>query len=149
MDLIEKIKIKDSHARAVVGIGHPIKNINDVIMYAEPACLKPCVELFKKNIVTTMNDTQGVLEDSKTENGICFIACYYGALSQENKEIFDELIKEGISRRYDDRGCDSISISVPCSSEETVGEVSNKLLAIVSRLKMQDYTLLVRSLKKI
>ena len=138
MDLIGKIKIKDSHARQISGIAHQIKSIEDVIFYAEPACIKACIELFNKNILTTMNDTDGVIEDGENLNEKCFITCDYTSLSQENKEIFEELIKSGVSRRFIDRGIDSISIEVPCSREETVGEISNKLEAIVSKLKMQD-----------
>lgn len=140
LNLIEKIKIKNSHARRISGIGHPIKNINDVIFYAEPACLKPCIELFKKNIITTMNDTDCVIEDFPTDKGKCFITCNYNFLSEENKEIFNNLIEIGVVRKFIDGSINSISISVPCNGEETVGEVSNKLLSIVSQLKIQDYT---------
>jgi len=138
MDLLGKIKIKDSHARQISGIGYPINSIEDVIIYSEPACLKSCIDLFNKNIVTTMNDTEGVIEDNLVENGKCFITCNYNTLSEENKSIFDDLIKNGFARRFKDRSIDSVSIDVPCNGEETVEEVSNKLQAIVSKLKMQD-----------
>lgn len=139
IDLIKKIKVKDSHARMISGIGHPIKSIEDIIFYAEPACIKPCIELFNKNIVTTMNDTSGVIEDGYVENGKCFITCDYKSLSQDNKEIFDELIKSGMARRFMDGKIDSVSIDVPCNREETIGEISDKLQTIISKLKIQDF----------
>ena len=139
MDLIGKIRIKDSHARQISGIGHPINSIEDIIFYSEPACIKSCIDLFNKNIVTTMNDTEGVIEDGPVENGKCFITCDYKSLSEENKSIFDELIKTGTARRFMDGSIDSVSINVPCNGEETVADISNKLQAIVSKLKMQDF----------
>lgn len=139
MDLIGKIKIKDSHSRRISGNGHPINSVEDVIFYSEPACIASCIALFNKNIVTTSNDTSGVIEDGPVENGKCVIACNYKYLSDENKAIFDELIKNGISQRYVDRsGVDNVTIEVPCNREETVADVSNRLLAVVSRFKMQD-----------
>ncbi len=138
MNLMDRIKIKDSHARQVSGIGHPVSSVEDVIMYAEPACISACIALFNKNIRTTMNDTEGVIEDGDCYGSKCFVTCDYQSLSDENKTIFDELIKEGISRRFMDGNIDSVSIEVPCSRDETVGEVSRKLQVVVSRLKDQD-----------
>lgn len=137
-DLIGKIKIKDSHARQISGIAYPISSVKDVIFYAEPACIKSCIDLFNKNIKTTMNDTEGVIEDGFVKDAKCFITCDYESLSEENKKIFDELIKSGIARRYMDWNIDSVSINVPCNREETIGEVSQKLQAITSKLKEQD-----------
>ena len=139
MNLIGKIKIKDSHARQISGIGHPIYSIEDVIFYSEPACIKSCIELFNKNIVTTMNDTEGVIEDGIVKNGKCFITCDYKSLSEENKKVLDELIKNGMARRFMDGSIDSVSINVSCNGEETVKEISDKLQAIVSKLKAQDF----------
>lgn len=136
---ISKMKIKNCHARQISGIAHPINSIEDVIIYSEPACIKSCIELFNKNIVTTMNDTEGVIEDGIVENGKCFITCDYKSLSEENKKIFDELIKTGMARRFMDGSIDSVSIDVSCNREETVEAVSNKLQEIVSKLKTQDY----------
>ena len=83
-DLISQIKIKDSHARQISGIGHPIFNINDIIFYSEPACLETCIELFNKNIQTTMNDTECVIEDQPLSDGICKVHCSYESRKQNN-----------------------------------------------------------------
>lgn len=137
LDKIKRIKIKDSHARQISGIAHPINNIEDVIFYAEPACIESCIDLFNKNIKTTMNDTEGVIEDT-VNNGKCFITIDYTTLSEENKAIFEELLNSGLARRFNDGGINSITIETPCRKEETVGEVSNRLKLIASKLNEQD-----------
>ena len=86
-----------------------------------------------------MNDTEGVIEDGIVENGKCFITCDYKSLSEENKKVLDELIKNGMARRFMDGSIDSVSINVSCNGEETVKEISDKLQAIVSKLKAQDF----------
>ncbi len=134
-DLVGSIKIKDSHARCVSGIGCRIDTIEDIIIYSEPACLKTCIDLFNKNIRTTYNDTEGVIEDSIKEDGICQIQCDYQTLSSENQAIFKELIALGQAKRI---SFNTVSLFVPCSGEETIAEVSAKLQSIASKLKMQD-----------
>ena len=139
IDKINEMKIKNTHSRQIAGWNHPVFTPDDVILYAEPACLQSCMDLFNKNIKTTMNDTDGVFEDASTnKSGNCEIWIDYGLLSDENKEIIDELIFLGLARRFMDGKIDTISISVPCDGEKTVGEVSQKLQSIVSRFKMQD-----------
>lgn len=137
-DIISQIKVKDSHARQISGIGHPIRNINDIIFYSEPACLETCIELFNKNIQTTMNDTDGVIEDQTIGGGICRVHCNYESLSLENKKIVDDLIANGVARRFMDCDIDSFSIFVPCSPNDTIGEVSSRLKSISSKLLTQD-----------
>lgn len=137
-DLISQIKIKDSHARQISGIGHPIHNINDIIFYSEPACLETCIELFNKNIQTTMNDTEGVIEDPPLSDGICKVHLSYETLSPENKIIADELVAKGKAERFMDGSIDSLSIFVPCNSNDTVGEVSSRLKNVASKFLPQD-----------
>ena len=136
-DLISQIKIKDSHARRIAGVGNPIRSIEDVIYYSEPSCLKSNIDLYNKNIRTVSNDTECVLEDAKKDNGLCEIVIDYESLSEENKTIIKELIREGYAKETD--GIENaITIYVPCSGEETVGEISQKLQDIISRFKHQD-----------
>lgn len=136
-ELISQIKIKNSHAREISGVNNPINSVNDVIIYSEPACLTSCIDLYNKNIQTTMNDTEGVIEDDTINSGICKISIKYDTLSQENQAIIDEMIKLGQALFVDGRD-NEVSIFVPCSGEEKIGEVSNKLKVIISKLKMQD-----------
>ena len=137
-DKINRIKIKNSHARQISGWGHPVNTIEDVIFYAEPACLQVCINLFNKNIRTTMNDTDGVFEDGSIKSGTCRVWLDYRTLSDENKEIMEELIASGVAERFMDGNTDTISIFVPCDGEQTVGEVSQQLQEIESRIKDQD-----------
>lgn len=135
---ISKMKIKNCHARQISGCNHSIETVEDVIRYSELPCLMASIDLFNKNIRTTMNDTEGVLEDSIIPNGVCKIWFDYNSLSQENKDIVEELIATGCAEKFMYANIETISIFVPCSSEETVGEISDKLRAIVSKLKVQD-----------
>ena len=135
---ISKMKIKNCHAREISGWNHPVETVEDVMIYSELPCLMASIDLFNKNIRTTMNDTECVLEDPTISNGICKIWFNYRSLSQENKDIVEELIASGCAEKFMDNSTETISIFVPCSREETVGEVSDKLRAIVSKLKVQD-----------
>ena len=135
---IDDMKIKDTHARQISGIGHPVRNVRDIIFYSEPACIRTCMDLFDKNIRTTMNDTEGVIEDGYVENSICKVSIEYSSLDEENKQIADKLLQEGKAKRYMDGELDTISIIVPCNREETVGQVSTKLQQLSSLFKAQD-----------
>lgn len=135
---ISKIKIKNCHARQIGGWGYQIKTVGDVIMYSELPCLKASIDLFNKNIRTTMNDTECVFEEPSNSNGICTIWIDYSSLTEENKNIVEELILTGNAKRFMDGTLETIEIFVPCSREETVDEISDKLMRIVSKLKVQD-----------
>ena len=135
---ISKMKIKNCHARAISGVGNPIETLEDVIFYSELPCLIASIDLFNKNITTTMNDTEGVIEDGTISNGTCKIWFSYDVLSQENKDIVEELIASGNAEKFTHSGVETISIFVPCSGEETVEEISDKLMTIISKLKAQD-----------
>ena len=136
-----QIKIKDSRARQISGIGHPIQEERDVIYYSEPACLKSMLKLYDLNIPTWANDTEGCLEDGENntqENNLkCGINIYYSMLNEENKRIVDKLAEEGFAD-FSITDDNIVFLKVNCDREETIGEVSDRLLAIVSRLKMQD-----------
>ena len=136
-DLISQIRIKDSHARRIAGVGKPIKSIEDVIYYSEPSCLKSNIDLYNKNIRTISNDTECVLEDVKKDKGLCEIEIDYESLSEENKTIIKEVMEEGHAKKTEGRE-NVITIYVSCSGEETVGEISKKLQDIISRFKYQD-----------
>lgn len=135
---VSKMKIKNCHAREISGWNHPVETVEDVMVYSELPCLMASIDLFNRNIRTTMNDTEGVFEDSTIANGVCKIWFDYRSLSQENKDIVEELISSGCAEKFMDNTIETISIFVPCSREETVGEVSDKLRSIVSKLKVQD-----------
>ena len=139
-EMLSKIRIKDSHARQISGMGHPINGIKDIILFSEPACLQAMIKLYELNIDTWGNDTEGVFEDEQfiTEDGLtCGINIYYSRLSDENKKIIDKLREEGFVKDAINNE-EIILICTKCDSEETIGDVSKRLFDIVSQLKIQD-----------
>lgn len=139
-EMLSKIKIKDSHARQISGMGHPINGIKDIILFSEPACLQAMIKLYELNIDTWGNDTEGVFEDGQfiAEDGLtCGINIYYSRLSDENKKIIDKLREEGVLKDAINNE-EIILIYTKCDREETIGDVSKRLFDIVSQLKIQD-----------
>lgn len=139
-DKLFQIKIKDSHAREISGMGHPIKKERDIIYLSEPACLKSMLKLFELNITTWANDTAGCIEDSQELNEEylrCGINIKYSTLSSENKKIIDKLMQEGFVIPSQDKD-NIIFLNVKLNRDETIGEVSNRLLEVVSKLQIQD-----------
>jgi len=133
--ITRNIKLKNSLAREVSGWGHPIRGEKDVRYYAEPACLESMLYLYRNNIITTMNDTCCVNGEAK--EGICKVWINYNALSDENKEEIDRLIEEGFARFVKDEAIKTVSIFVPCKEDDTIGEVSDRLMEPTRRLKKQ------------
>lgn len=129
IEKMKKMKIGNTLPRQISGWCHPITNVNDVIYYAEPACLETMIYLFENNIRTTMNDTECVYGDN-CETGICSIWIDYDALSEENKNIANQLISMNTAYFIDGEPQKTIAIKVPCNRNETVGIVSEKLKSI-------------------
>lgn len=99
------------------------------------------LKLYELNIDTWANDTEGCIEDGNyfEEDGLkCGINIYYSRLDEENKKVVDRLIREGFVKPYMDDTKDIIFLNVKGNKEETIGQVSDRLLAIVSQLKIQD-----------
>lgn len=136
IEKIKKMRIGDTLPRQISGWGHPVSNINDVIYYAEPACLETMIYLFNNNIRTTMNDTECVYGENG-ENGICCVWIDYEALSEENKNIANQLISMNIAHFVDGEPQKTVAIKVPCSRYETVGIVSEKLQSITKAFVKQ------------
>ena len=131
IEKMKKMKIGNTLPRKISGWGYPVTSINDVIYYAEPACLETMIYLFDKNIRTTMNDTECVYGESG-ENGICCIWIDYDALSEENRNMANQLISMNLAYFIDGEPQKTIAIKVPCNRNETVGIVSEKLKSITS-----------------
>ena len=129
------IKLKNSLAREVSGWGHPICGERDVRYYAEPACLEAMLYLYRNNITTTMNDTNCVNGEDK--EGICEVWINYETLSDENKEEVEKLIEEGFAEFKKNEPMKTVSIFVPCKEDETISEVSDRLMEPTKRLKKQ------------
>lgn len=136
VEKLRKMKIENTLPRQITGWGHPINSRNDVIYYAEPACLEAMLSLFNKNIRTTMNDTTCVCID-REEKGICTIWIDYDSLSEENKEIAHDLLSIEAAYFVSGKVPKTLAIQVSCTKDETVGNVSDKLKNIVNHFRRQ------------
>ena len=92
--------------------------------------------LYRNNITTTMNDTECVYGDHQ-EKGICTVWFLYETLSDENKEIAHRLIRDGVAKFIENEKKKTISIYVQCSEDDTIQDVSDKLLNIAKKFKKQ------------
>lgn len=134
---IRNMKLKKSLPRQISGWGCLVSNEDDVRFYAEPACLDSMLYLFQNRITTTMNDTRCLKDDPAQEQGICEVWIRYDILSDENKKEVSKMLDEGLARFVDREEDKTVSIFVPCNCDETIGEVSDRLLDVVKRLKKQ------------
>jgi hypothetical protein len=107
-----------------------------VIYYAEPACLETMIYLFNNNIRTTGNDTECVY-GAKEENGKCTVRIDYDSLSEENKNIANYLISTNVAYFVGEPTNNNIEIQVPCSKNETVGAINEKLKSIAYQFVKQ------------
>ena len=133
---IRKMKIGNILPRQIPGFGHSITSRRDVIYYAEPACVEAMLSLFRNNIRTTMNGTTCACIDER-EKGYCTIWIDYDSLSEENRDIAQELVSIKVARFEDGKVQKTLAIIVPCTKEEIVGDVSDKLKNIVNQFKWQ------------
>ena len=140
---IMTIKIRDVLARQISGLGHPIKSEKDVIYYVELPVLYPCLDLFNKNIVTIANDTEGCFDDyikEDEENNIFMtnIIIDYNSLDEGNKEIAQMLVADGHGKILDVLSGKELFIEVPCKRNETVLDVSKRMMDLVNLFHKQD-----------
>ena len=116
------------------------KNREAIAIYVDEPCLEACQKLYDLNIETYTSG--GHVDGKENATGEAFIGIIYDTLSEENKHIVEQLIKEGIIEDIrDNRGRNNsytISIKVPIHSDSLVGDISDKLLEIVNYFKQQD-----------
>lgn len=137
---ISKMKIKDTYARQIPSTSNGISKAIDLAVYCEPACLLPCFCLYAKNIITTCNDTECVIDDEGKGNS-CTIMLRYDLLDDDNKMQANKLIDDGAAYMSSDPShTKELVIKVPCNGEDYVGTVSSRLVDIVRKFKCQDYT---------
>ena len=106
-------------------------------LYADEPCLEACQKLYDLNIETYTSG--GHVDGKENETAIAFIGVIYDSLSEENKGIVSSLVERGIIPPITDRGEEkALSIQVPIHSDDLVGDVSDKLLAIASEFQQQD-----------
>ena len=143
---MKTMQIRDVLARAICGTGFPIRNINDIFYYSEAPVLPAMIDCFKKNIITNANDTGGCYDDIAYNDGltttfITNIIVDYESLDEANKIVADSLIEKGHAIKTEPNAFSpstSLIINVECKREDTVEEVSNKLMNLISRFSKQD-----------
>lgn len=108
--------------------------------YADEACVESCQLLYDLNIQTFYSGAN--VDGNENQTSLANIVVSYDTLSEENKAIVHELIKQGIIgeiKNMDGRGQSNIfDISVPMKSDDLVGDISDKLLAISKMFIQQD-----------
>ena len=137
---VSGIRIKDVFARQISGMGHPIRSEKDVAYYSEVSNYLPILELFKKNIRTTSNDTSGCIDDVDKSKGCVEISVHYGSLDEANKCIADAIVESGngrFIRSFVDDGKD-LMITVPCDVNERISEVNVRVMQLISKFHKQD-----------
>lgn len=138
-------KIKDVLAKQICGTGHPIRSIQDVVYYAELPLLYPCIDLFRKNIITKSNDTGGCYDDYVTDESQEFITNLivdYDSLDEANRVVADALVESGHAHYFDNDCAGHVMrelvLEVPCKRNETVYQVSRRMMELVSKFYKQD-----------
>lgn len=141
LNRVMNIKIKDVLARQIVGTGFPIRSERDVVYYAELPLLFPCIDLFRKNIITLSNDTGGCYDDFITDESEVLrsnIIIDYTSLDDYNKAVVKELIESGNVVMYEYGSDVRVSLEVPTRINETVHQVSKRMINLLSKFHKQD-----------
>lgn len=143
-DKIMSMKIEDVLARQISGVEHPIQSEKDVIKYSEVSVVYPSIELYRKNIITTANDTVGCYNDkSEDGKGSVVINLDYDSLDDYNKEVARMLVSEGLAEYYVSsfgqvKSYKWLDLKVNCSTSDTVLDVNKSLMKIISKFHKQD-----------
>ncbi len=115
-----------------------IKTKEDLVAIVEEPCLKACEMLFEKNIKTVDSGCNG--ENSSHR---AYVTINYDTLSEKNKQIADDLIKQGKMQFYPKGDnlrnyFNQVEVEVLTKPEDFVANVEKKLLAVVSCFERQD-----------
>lgn len=108
--------------------------------YADEACVEACELLYDLNIQTFSSGAN--VDGQENATAEAFIGISYDTLNDENKNIVKKLISEGIIGKIVDNSArgegNTITISVPISSDDLVGNVSDKLMELANCFVQQD-----------
>ena len=136
---VDKNVISDVLAREISGWRHPIKSEKDVIKYSEISNLYPSLELYRKNIMTTYNDTNGCYDDMDVKDEpFVEIRINYDTLDEENKLYADLLEKSGKAKFVQEADGRDLSLFIYCRRDEYVKDVSDRMFSLIAGFKKQD-----------
>lgn len=116
-----------------------VKDREDLRKIIEEPCLPACLTLYDKNIQTVNSSA-----NKREIGGQAYIGINYDSLDENNKQILDQLILNGIieqlnlSDNPEQRGGRDVMIKVPVFEDDTVGKVSDRFMQIVSAFQQQD-----------
>ena len=115
-----------------------VKTKEDLKGIVEEPCLKACESLFEKNIETVDSGCNG-------ENSFhrAYITINYDTLSEKNKQIADDLVKQGKMQFYPKGDnlrhyFNQVEIEILTKPEDFVTNVEKKLLAVTANFEMQE-----------
>lgn len=143
-DKVMSMKIKDVLARQICGTSRPIQSEKDVIKYSEISALFPSLELYRKNIITAANDTEGCYTDHSTKtDGAVVINLEYDSLDEANKAVADELVSENLAEYYFSslgqvKSYKWVDLKINCFTSDTIADVNEEFMKVISRFHKQD-----------
>lgn len=119
------------------------KNRDAISLYADEPCVEACQLLYDLNIQTYTSG--GHVDGKENTDGLAYIGIVYDSLSEKNKKIAVEMIRNGIIDNIDNidnnegrRTGLTISLCIPINSDSLVGDVSDKLVQLASLFQQQD-----------
>lgn len=115
-----------------------VKSKEDLKSIVEEPCLKVCELLFDRNIETVDSGCNG--ENSSHR---AYVTINYDTLSNENKLIADNLVKQGKLSFYPKGDSlrnyfNQVEIDIPTTPNDFVVNVENKLLLLAENFKQQE-----------
>ena len=120
--------------------GTIVRSREYIPLLADEACVKACEYLYDSGLRTLTSGAN--LDGSPNQKGYGFIGIDYQSMSDENKQIADDLEKRGliseIIKDPERRGAFYVMLRTPITNEMTVGEVEDKLLDLAKLFKPQD-----------
>ena len=125
------MKVKDVEEKRLSGIGHVFTR-DQFKDYIEIPCLKACLYFYDLNIRTTYANC------NKDDTEV-YLNFDFNSLSDENKQIARDLSKLKIIKLNENIDkIDGCSINFIANLDDDVNVISNKLLTIAKKFKLQD-----------
>lgn len=115
-----------------------IKSKDELKSVVEEPCLRVCEFLFDRNIETVDSGCNG--ENSSHR---AYVTINYDTLSNENKLIADNLVRQGKFSFYPKGDSlrnyfNQVEIDIPITPDDFVVNVENKLLSLAKNFKQQE-----------
>lgn len=120
--------------------GTIVRSREYIPLLADEACVKACEYLYDSGLRTLTSGAN--VDGMPNQKGFGFIGIDYQSMSDENKQIADDLERKGIIepiiRNPEQRGAFYVNLKTPITSDMTVGEVEDILLDLAKQFNSQD-----------